>query len=294
MDIIKQVVEIFPYAVAGSVIAGIICSFLGVFILSQRIVFLGAALTQASIAGVAFSFLHLINFENFITSVLGITVTQESFLHHFEPAFFSLAFALITVLIFSQTHGQKFSQDAVLGIIFAAAIAFRIIFIQKSPVAEVSEIESILKGDILFIGPDEFYMLAGILTVVVLVFVLFQKHLKIILFDTESADAQGISSNFWMLLFYLIVGTGISLTTRYVGDVFTFAYLIIPSSIGILLGKSLVKVFMISVITGAVLPPVSLFLAFKYDLSSGPMAVVIAFTLYLVVLIIKKTGPKIL
>jgi ABC-type Mn2+/Zn2+ transport system permease subunit len=293
LEAINQLLEIFPYAVLGSILAGIVCSFLGVFIVSQRVVFLGAALTQASIAGVAFSFLHLINIEGFFSSLLGVQITENSFLHNIEPAFFSMLFAIITVLIFSQTHKQKyFTQDGILGIVFVVAIAIRIMFIQKSHVAEVSEIESILKGDILFIGSKEFYTLLVIAFTVLFIFLVFQKQFKFVVFDPESADAHGINSKFWLLLFYLVVGVGISLITRFVGDVFTFSYLIIPASIGIMLGKSVLKVFLIAVVVGAILPPISLLLAFKMDFSSGPMAVAISFVLFMTILGYKKFTNK--
>ncbi len=289
MDILHQLIEIFPYAVLGCILAGIICGFLGVFVVSQRVVFLGAVLTQVSIAGVAFSFLHLLNLEAMLLHIIGSETAGNPLFHHFEAGFFSLTFAVITVLIFSQTYRQKvLTQDVILGIIFVAAIAARIMFIQKSPVAEVSEIESILKGDILFISSDQFYMLLGIMFFTVSVFLIFRKQLMFVTFDPESALAHGINSRFWMLVFYLVVGTGISLTTRYVGDVFVFAYLIIPSSIGILLAKKVRNVFIIAVIIGAVIPPVSLFLAFKYDFSSGPAAVAVLFIIFISIVGIKK------
>jgi ABC-type Mn2+/Zn2+ transport system permease subunit len=166
-------------------------------------------------------------------------------------------------------------------------------FIQKIPVAEVSEIESILKGDILFIGSNEFYTLLVIAILVISIFIIFQKQFKFVIFDPESADAHGMNSKFWLLLFYFVVGIGISLITRFVGDVFTFAYLIIPASIGIMLGKSVIKVFLISIVVGAILPPISLLLAFKMDFSSGPMAVALAFTTFIFVLIfIKAKGTS--
>lgn len=293
MEAIQQLIEIFPYAVLGSILAGIVCAFLGVFVVSQRVVFLGAALTQVSIAGVAFSFLHIINIEGFVANQLGIEITQNSYLHNIEPVFFSMLFAIVTVLIFSQSHKQKLlTQDGMLGIVFVVAIAIRIMFIQKSPVAEVSEIESILKGDILFIGFKEFYTLLIIAAVIISLFIIFQKQLKFVAFDPESADAHGINSKIWLLIFYLVVGIGISLITRFVGDVFTFAYLIIPSTIGIMLGKNVIKVFIIATSVGAILPPLSLLLAFKMDFSSGPMAVVTSFVLFLIVLGYKKWANR--
>jgi len=294
VEIINQLIEIFPYAIIGSILAGMICAFIGTFVVSQRVVFLGAVLTQVSVAGVAFSFLHLVDLEGFVSSFLGIELTADSFLHHFEPAFFSLLFAVVTVLIFSQTYRQKvLTQDAILGIIFVFAIAIRIMFIQKSPAAEVSEIESILKGDILFIGESEVRSLLIILVLTFSIFILFRKQLKFVTFDPESASAHGINSRLWLLIFYLVVGTGISLTTRYVGDVFTFAYLILPSSIGLLLAKKVSHVFIIAIVAGSIIPPVSLYLAFIFDFSSGPMAVITVFTLFLLVFIFTKLRTRI-
>ena len=204
METVNQLLQLFPYAIMGSILAGMICGFLGTFVVSQRVVFLGATLTQVSVAGVAFSFLHLINVEGIISSLLGITVTEHSFLHNFEPAFFSLLFAVIVVLIFSQTYQQKLlTQDGILGIIFVVAVALRIIFIQKSPIAEVSEVESILKGDILFIGESQFLTLLGIFLFTLIVFTVFQKQLKFVTFDAESASAHGINSRLWLLFFYI-------------------------------------------------------------------------------------------
>jgi ABC-type Mn2+/Zn2+ transport system permease subunit len=289
VETIKILFELFPYAILGSIAAGFICSFLGVFVVSQRVVFLGAALTQAAVAGVAFSFLHLLNLEELIATVFGIQSIDNSFLHHFEHTFFSLLFAVIAVIIFSQSNRQKFlTTDSLLGIIFVVAIALRIIFIQKSPIAEVAEIESILKGDILFIGAQEFFTLLIILIIIFFIFTLFSKQLKFVTFDADTASAHGINERLWLLIFYLTVGVGISLTTRFVGDVFTFAFLILPASTALMLAKKVSGVFFYSVIIGALIPPIAIYIAFVYDISSGPTAVVASFLVFLFVFAFKK------
>lgn len=289
METLNILFELFPYAILGSIAAGIICSFLGVFVVSQRVVFLGAALTQAAIAGVAFSFLHLLNLEELIAAAFGIQSIDNSFLHHFEHTFFSLLFAVIAVIIFSQSNRQKFlTTDSLLGIIFVVAIALRIIFIQKSPIAEVAEIESILKGDILFIGSQEFFTLLIILIIIFFIFTLFSKQLKFVTFDADTAAAHGINERLWLLIFYLTVGVGISLTTRFVGDVFTFAFLILPASTALMLAKRVSGVFFYSVIIGALIPPIAIYIAFVYDISSGPTAVVASFMVFLFVFAFNK------
>jgi len=289
LETIQLLFELFPYAILGSIVAGIICSFLGVFVVSQRVVFLGAALTQAAIAGVAFSFLHILNLEDMIAKIFGIQSVDGTFLHHFEHTFFSLLFAIIAVLIFSQSYRQKYlTTDSLLGIIFVFTIAIRIIFIQKSPIAEVAEIESILKGDILFIGSEEFYTLLFLLVIISLIFSVFKKQFKFVTFDADTAAAHGINDRMWLLIFYLTVGIGISLTTRFVGDVFTFAFLILPASISILLAKKIINVFIYSIIIGAVIPPIAIYFALSLDVSSGPTAVVAVFILFLIAFFYKK------
>jgi ABC-type Mn2+/Zn2+ transport system permease subunit len=289
LETIKTLIELFPYALMGGVVAGIICAFLGVFVVSQRAVFLGAALTQAAIAGIAFSFLHFINLEKISAAVFGLPINDGTFWHHFEHTFFSLLFAIAAVYIFSQGYKEKYlTQDALLGIVFVTAVALRILFIQKSPIAEVSEIESILKGDILFIGSQEFYTLLIILLLIVTIFTLFSKQLKFVTFDAETAAAHGINSRFWLFIFYLIVGVGISLTTRFVGDVFTFAYLILPVSTALLLANRVFKVFLISIAIGAVVPPIAIFIAFILDISSGPTAVVLSIIIFIIVYLLRR------
>lgn len=221
--------------------------------------------------------------------MFSVQTIENTFLHHFEHTFFSLLFAVIAVIIFSQSNRQKFlTTDSLLGIIFVVAIALRIIFIQKSPIAEVAEIESILKGDILFIGSQEFYTLLIILIIIVFIFTLFNKQLKFVTFDPDTAAAHGINDRFWLLIFYLTVGVGISLTTRFVGDVFTFAFLILPASTALMLAKKVSGVFFYSVIIGALIPPIAIYIAFVYDFSSGPTAVVVSFLVFISVFAFKK------
>jgi len=288
-ETIQTLFDLFPYAILGGIAAGVICSFLGVFVVSQRVIFLGAALTQAAIAGVAFAFLHLINLEDTLAQIFNIRVAEDSFIHHFEHTFFSLLFAVIAVLIFAHNYKKELiTRDSLLGFIFVIAIALRIIFIQKSPIAEVAEIESILKGDILFIGVEEFYYLIVILLVLILVFSLFSKQLRFVTFDADTAAAHGLNDRLWLMVFFLTVGVGISLTTRFVGDVFSFAFLIIPPSIAITISRSLKGVFIVSIIIGGIIPPLAILCAFILDISSGPTAVVLAFLLFLIVFILKK------
>lgn len=246
----------FPYALLGSVVAGILCAYLGVYVVSKRVVFVGATLTQVAVAGIAFAHLPYV---------------------HIEPVYGSFVFTVLVTLLFGfMLQSKAVPRDTVLGASFVAAIALRILMIQKSAAAEASEIDALLKGDILFITPDHFYLLLACFILIMAVHLLFRKAFLFVSFDAETATTQGFNSRWWEMLFYLTIGGAVSIATRVVGDVFVIGFLVIPAAGAILTAHKVNNIFLLSVVY-AILPPIAgLFLAFRLDLPAGPTTVTTA------------------
>lgn len=256
-EIIRTIVQEFPYALYGSILVGVICSFLGVYIVAKRVVFLGAVLTQVSVLGLAFSFLPLV-------AVIPHTVA-------------SLVTTLLTVVILSRLlTGKKIPRDGVLGFVFVSSVAARILIMQKAPKVEASEIENLLRGDILFVTPEPFYLMVGAFVLAAVLHTVFFKEFSYIAFDAETARTQGFNSGFWEMLFYLVAGVVIAFATHIVGDVFVFGFLVAPPLAAMLLARRVRTIFLVSVVIGALSPAVGLFLAFKFDFPSSPAVVAVA------------------
>src|SRR5512140_1556291 len=152
-EIVRTILQEFPLALYGSVLVGVICAFLGVYIVAQRVVFLGAVLTQVSVMGLALTFLPFFPVPHTIGS---------------------LAVTLVTVVVISRMlTGKKIPRDGVLGVVFVTSIAARILIMQKAPKVEVAEIENLLRGDILFVTPGLFWIMAGAFAVGALIQLLF-------------------------------------------------------------------------------------------------------------------------
>lgn len=258
-QILQTIATEFPYALLGSLVAGILCAYLSVYVVSKRIVFVGATLTQVALAGIAFAHLPFI---------------------HVDPIIGSVLFTLAVVVIFAQLlQSRVVPRDSVLGAGFVIAIALRILLIEKSPAAEVSEIEAILKGDMLFVTAAQFYLLLAVAIVLLTIHILFYKEFIFITFDPETATTQGYRAPRWELLFYLTVGIAISVAIRMVGDVFVFGFLVIPAISAILLARKVTAIFILATIFGAIPPIVGLYLAFKLDIPAGPTTVAAGFTI---------------
>ncbi len=258
-EIFRTIVEEFPYALFGSMIVGAMCAFLGVYIVARRVVFLGAVLTQVSIFGLVLTFIPLMSAVSHSHTI------------------WSLILTLIAVVVLSRMlTGARFPRDAVLGIVFVGSIAGRILIMQKTPRMEVAEVESLLRGDILFTTPELFYVTLAVIVGVLAVHLLLFKEFTYISFDAETARTQGYRAGFWEMLFYVLAAVVISVATHMVGDVFVFGFLVIPPVAAMLLTRRVRRIFLVSALIGLLSPVLGLFLAFRFDFPSSPAVVAVA------------------
>jgi ABC-type Mn2+/Zn2+ transport system permease subunit len=256
IDIGRTILEEFPLALFGSVMVGTLCAFLGVYIVARRVVFLGAVLTQVSVMGLALTFLPVFPVPHTIGS---------------------LVITLITVVIVSRLiTGSKIPRDSVLGVVFITSVAARILIMQVAKRVEVAEIENLLRGDILFVTPDLFLLMAVAFVMAVAVHLVFHKEFMYAAFDPETAQTQGYHAARWDMIFYVVAAVVIAFATHMVGDLFVFGFLVVPPVTALLLTRSVKMIFFLSVLIGLISPVVGLILAFRLDIPASPAIVGVA------------------
>lgn len=260
-EIIRTIVQEFPYALYGSVLVGSLCAFLGVYVVARRVVFLGAVLTQVSVLGLAITFLPFFAVPHTVGSLV-ITLGAIVGLSHL-------------------LRGKNVSRDAILGLVFVFSIAARILVIQNAPKVEVAEVENLLRGDILFVTPELFVLTAVVSFAAIIVHILLFKEFNYISFDAETAGTHGYNTTWWEIVFYFIAAVVISVSTHMVGDVFVFGFLVVPPMTAMLLARTVKGIFVVSTLIGVMTPPLGLFLAFVLDVPSSPTIVSVAVALLL-------------
>lgn len=255
-EILSTLMGEFPHALYGSMIVGVMCAFVGVYVVAKRVVFLGAVLTQISVLGLSLTFLPVFAVPHTVGS-LAVTIVAVAVLSRFLT-------------------GRQVPADAVLGFVFVASIALRILVMQKAPRVEAAEIEGLLRGDILFVTPELFYLMLGVFIASMTVHLLFLKEFTYISFDAETAATQGFRPVLWEGLFYTIAAIVISVATHMVGDIFVFGFLVLPPLAAMFLATTVRWIFVISVTIGILAPAAGLFLAFMLDFPSSPTIVAVA------------------
>jgi len=240
-------------ALIGGLLCGAVCSFLSVYIVLRRIVFVGVALAQLSSMGVALGFLLggapvLLSVLPFVVVLLGVA---------------SLA------ALHVGAGRLKLPQEGVIGATYATALAATVLLVAKSPRGEMHVLE-LLTGNILAITPGDLAFGLALLLPVVAAHALFFKEIVFTSFDRETAAASGIKVGLWDAVFYVTLGAAIAATIRLVGVLLGFSYLVLPGLSSLMVGRGLKLAFPTAVVVGIFPTFFGLYLSYIWDLPSGP------------------------
>lgn len=254
-------------ALAGSLLVGLICSFIGVYVVLKRIVFVGASLANISTAGIAFALL------------LG-----------FNPEVFSIVFAILGVIFFSMSvkvSEKKILAESIIGISYIVASAMGVLLVAKSAQGE-AHVLSLIFGNILAITTGQIKLIAIVFPVILIIHFLFYKEFIFTSFDREMAKTLGIKTGLWELILYLTVGIAISMAIHVAGSMLTFAYLVIPATTALLVTAKMKYVFILSSLFGLLASFAGMYLSFVIDLPSGPAIVVTSFIIMAITIILNS------
>ena len=235
-------IEFMRNAIAASILIGTICSFLGIYIVLRRMVFLGYALAQISSLGVALAYLFDWN------------VLVLSFLVTFAGVFF---LALVS-------H-RNIPRDSFLGITYAAATGFAVLTISQSSQGD-SDIFHLLFGSILSVTNEEVVYLLIIFALVGLFHWRFYKEILFVSFDRQMANTLRINTKLWEILFFLTVGIVIAMSIRLAGVILTFSYLVMPAAAGLMIGRNMRFVIITALVFSWICTFFGLALSFSIDL----------------------------
>lgn len=247
--------EVIPGATVTAMIAGTLLPLLGLWIVLQRVVFLGITLAQVAAAGVALGLL------------LGL-----------PPLSLGFTLCLAMIVAFTRRRRGGLDGDSSLGAAFCAASALALLFISRSP-AEMDEVEHVLHGNLIFASRAEVTSITLALLTGLGVIALFLKQFLFSAFDRETAAALGLRTRGWMLLLFGMLAVVLTLSMRTTGALLTFALLILPALAALQLRVGLRATFIAAGVLGLAASLGGLLLAVTADLHLESSIVVTAFLL---------------
>jgi len=282
MDTIREVLDpgfLLRNSVYISLLVGLVCPLVGVFLVLRRLIFLGVALPQISSCGIACAFaLH----------TWGIMPHMETDSEHTLAFLGSTVFTLVTILVLSalERRGRGLTEGRV-GTVYVLAGAWSILLLVMNPYGEHGLLER-MRGEIIAITDGDLRLTTLVLGVVAACLFAFRKELLLVSFDRDTAIALGKRVGWWDALLFLLVGLTVSMSVLTVGPLVTFGFLLLPPLMGHLLARTMWQFVVLSSLIGVVCAFAGFCVALRWELPVGPTDVALLGALYLVLFLLKK------
>lgn len=255
---------IFEYAfmqraLIASIIIGVLCSIIGVYVVLRGMSFIGAGIAHASFGGVALGYLLNVN-----------------------PLFSAIVFSGLTALCIGKIARRKvIKEDTAVGIFFSATMAFGVLCIGLLKGYNI-DLMSYLFGSILAVSNEDIYLIAGVACVVLPCIFLFFKELKFVSFDPEVAEIMGLPVNWLYYCLLVLISLTIVASMKLVGIVLASALLITPAASAYQFAEDFKTMMIISVALGLVSCIGGLILSYYLNTASGATIVMLSTTMFFI------------
>ena len=252
-------------ALIASVMVGILCPFVGNFVVLRRMSFFADAISHSAFAGIATG------------ALLGIDLSVSS-----------VAVAiLIALLIAFLSEKTSLSHDTVIGVAFSGAIATGMLIMGMLR-GYRADLLTFLFGDILAITENDLLLIfaIGILTVAVLLICL--KPFLQITFNRDLARVEGVNVRFFEYMLFLIIAIVITVSLKIIGIILVTSLLIVPAASAKNIASSMKRLFVLSSAFGVVSGIIGLACSVYLNTSSGPTIVLVSIGIFFLTMLIRK------
>ncbi len=262
--------ELFAQPFLAGTISGAVLGFLGVYILIRNMVFLSAALSQLAGLGITLSLF----FQNFILTTIPPLLGAVSLT--------GTAVLIITKKIHSQKHKNIF-----LGVLFLFGSSGTLIIGSKI-IQELHDIQSLLFGTAVAVLPSDFYSIVVVAIFMSILHIWWFRGFREIVFDRVEAKIRNIPVDILEFMLLASIVISLSLSTKILGALPTFAFSILPAIAALQIASSLSAALLLSTLGGSLCGSLGYLFAYVYQLPVGASQAAVGISEILIVLFIKR------
>lgn len=213
--------ELFGDGYVAGWLLSLLLPLLGVLVVGRDQIFVGAALSQASLLGIAAA-LRLSGVVG--GGVVGLALGSDAAL----SAAASLCAVLAALVTARAPSRRGESHEAVTGFVFLASASGAVLLLAHGAHG-VQEIDRLVASTLLGATRGDVLLLGVLLAATLLVISSRNRELRLLLIDREMAEAVGLRARRWGLAIAVWLGLVVGLSNRLAGAIFTFACLVLPA-----------------------------------------------------------------
>ncbi len=247
----------FQNALIGSLLASILCGFVGTYIVTRRLVFISGGITHASFGGIG------------LGVYFGISPLWSAMLFSIASAF--------GVQWMSKRGDVR--EDSAIALFWTFGMSIGIICCFLSP-NFMPDLPSFLFGSILTIGNSDLWLLGVLVFFVAALFILFFRSILSVAFDADFARSQGLPVAWIEYIMMAIIAMTIVSTLRMVGIVLAISLLTIPQMTANLFTCRFGTMITGSILIGWTDCLLGLALSYRLNVPSGAAIIFVSIVLY--------------
>ncbi len=248
----------FFFFFIGSLLASVLCGFIGTYIVTRRLVFISGGITHASFGGIG------------IGVFLGL-----------NPILSALVFAVFSAFgVQWMSHKGDIREDSAIAVFWTLGMSIGIICCFLTP-GFMPDLPSFLFGSILTIGKGDLILLSALTLLVILLFAFFLRPIQSVAFDRNFAQSQHLPVAFIEYLMMAFIAMTIVSTLRLVGIVLAISLLTIPQMTANLYTFCYKKMIFLSIIIGWIDCLSGLYISYALNVPSGASIIFISIIMFL-------------
>ena len=257
---------LFQHAYLSGWLIGLLLSLIGVLVVARDQIFIGAAVSQASMLGIAVGI--------WVGGV--ITLDPHSWWHSdlFHSVMGGIFAVLAALLTASGNRGEgQETHEAITGWVFLVSISVSILLMAHSPIG-MEEINRLLSSTIIGAKQTDVWIFASMLLVTATMLFFFYRPALLLVMDPEMARAVGLRVDVWNSLISVWLGLAVGFSIHVSGVVFGFASLVLPALVAKNVCREMRHLFLVAPAVSLGTGVIAFVLANAYDYPPGQMAAV--------------------
>ena len=254
-------------ALIAGIAVGLICSFMGTFLVLRRYSLFGDGIAHVAFGGISVGlFLGVFPlWTAFIVSIFGGLGLQKL------------------------RQSTKISGDAAVAVILVSGLAVGVILVSSSGGFSV-DLFSFLFGSILLISNEDTIMILAISAGIIATLVVLQKQFLHLTFNEEQAKLVGLRTTLLNYAFVVLASITVVTSMRLVGILLISALIVIPNITAMMFGKGFKKTVFISMSIAVISVISGILVSYFLNVAPSGTIVVIAVGILVGTLVLKSTG----
>ena len=254
-------------ALIAGVAVGIICSFMGTFLVLRRYSLFGDGIAHVAFGGISVGLFFGIFplWTAFVVSILGGLGLQKL------------------------RQSTKISGDAAVAVVLSSGFAVGVILVSASGGFSV-DLFSFLFGSILLISDEDLIMILAISSGVVGTLIVLQKQFLHLTFNEEQAKLGGLQTTLLNYAFVILAAITVVTSFRLVGMLLISALVVIPNITAMMYGKGFKKTVCLSLGISVFSVISGILVSYFFNVAASGTIVIITVGILIGTLVLKSTG----